>query len=92
MGVASQNFSIFAGARLRLVGVDDQVARPLLGGHLRHEGVFESRGETGAAAAPEPRELNLIDDPIGSIGDDVLGAMPVALSEWGVTLRSAPSM
>ena len=79
MGVASQNFSIFAGARLRLVGVDDQVARPLLGGHLRHEGVFESRGETGAAAAPEPRELNLIDDPIGTVGNNVLGTVPISL-------------
>ena len=81
MRIASQNLSILASARLRLVRVDDQVARPLLGGHLRHEGVFQSRGETGATATPEPRELNLIDDPIGPIGDDVLGAVPVALSE-----------
>lgn len=78
---AGQQVSSHApGTGLALIGVDDEVARAavLLPAGLVHERPLEARGEAGAAATAEARVLDLLDDVGVALGDDVLGAVPVA--------------
>ena len=48
--------------------------------HLGHEAPFEAGGEAGAAAAAQARLLDLVHDPVGAFGHQILGAEPVASS------------
>src|SRR4051794_26455294 len=59
MRVPVQELAILAGARLRLVGVDDEV-RGL--GVLRDEAPLHARRKARAAAAAQVRLLDLVDD------------------------------
>src|SRR6185312_13077845 len=74
--IVAQDVAVLAGAGLALVGVDDEIARPLA--LLRHERPFEPGREAGAAAAAQPGFLAFVDDPVAALGDDGLGAVPVA--------------
>src|SRR5262249_40397780 len=76
MRVEAQYVAILAGARLALVRVDDEIARPVAG--LRHEGPFETGREAGAAAAAQARGLHVVDDPVAAFEDQLLGAVPIA--------------
>src|SRR5205085_1742352 len=76
MRVIAQDFAVLACAGLALVGIDDEIVRPL--GLLRHERPFESGREAGAAAPAQPRLLDLLDDPVAALENDVLGAVPDA--------------
>ena len=68
---------VLAGAGLALVGVDHQVVRPLA--HLlRHERPLHAGDEAGAAAAAQTGLAHFVDDPVATLGDQVLGAVPVA--------------
>ena len=55
---------ILAGARLALVGIDDDVLR--LGRRARHEAPFHAGGKSRAAAAAQSRDFDLFDDLLGS--------------------------
>ena len=76
MSVVAKDFAVLAGARLRLVGVDDEIARPRIG--LRHERPLEARRESGAAATAEARLLHLVDDVVVALVDEELRAVPDA--------------
>ena len=60
VGVVAENFPIVAGARLALVGIADKVLLDVL--VAGHEAPLQARGEPGAAAAAQPRGLDLVDD------------------------------
>lgn len=92
VGVASHDLSVLAGARLGFIGVDDEVGGSFGGGDFGHEGVFEAGGEAGSSPAPETGELDLVDDPVDSVADNVLGPVPVTLNGKRGTLLSAPEM
>ena len=92
MGVTSHDLSVLACAWLGFVGVDDEIGGSFGGGDFGHEGVFEAGGEAGSSPAPEAGELDLVDDPVDSVADDVLGSVPVALNGKRDTLLSAPEM
>merc|ERR1719295_1994712 len=77
VGVVSHNLSVLASARLSLVGVDDQVLGPAVV-RLVHEGPLHAGGKSGAAAAPQARNFDLVDDPVGSLQHDLLRLVPVA--------------
>ena len=74
--VVTQDVAIFAGARLALIGIDDEVGRPVA--LLRHERPFEPGRETGAAAAAQPGLFDLVDDPVAAFEDHVASAVPIA--------------
>ena len=77
MRIVPQDFAVLAGAGLGLVGIDDEVVRtPVV--DLGHEGPFERRRETGAAAAPQARALDLVGDPVAPALDERLGVLPAA--------------
>ena len=59
------DLAVLEGARLGLVGVDDQVGR--LAGALREEARLAASREEGAAAAAQARVEDLLDDRAGSI-------------------------
>ena len=73
---------------------------------LRHERVLDAARETSSSSASESGGLDLINNPIGSVQQNVLSLVPVSLitvknrSQFGlrpkvpkyITLRSAPSM
>src|SRR5690606_26940660 len=77
MRIMPQDVSILAGARFRLVRIDDQIVRPLAR-FLRHEGPFEAGRKAGTAAAAQPRGLHLVDDPVPALLQDGLRAVPMA--------------
>ena len=59
VGIEAQDIAILAGARLRFVGVADDVFLP--GGVARHEAPLQAGGETGAAATAQAGGLDLLD-------------------------------
>ena len=76
--VVTHDLSVLAGAWLAFVCVDDQVLWSAVRG-LIHEAPLESGWKAGAAAASQARGLDLVDDPVGSFQQDLLGLVPVSL-------------
>jgi hypothetical protein len=75
--IVAQNVAVLAGTRLAFVGIDDEVMRA--GAHfLGHERPFETGRKTGAAAAAQAGGLHLFDDPVAALGEQILGAIPIA--------------
>src|SRR5215472_2731803 len=77
MRIVPHDLAVLAGAGLRFIGVDHQIMRPLAD-LLGHEGPFEPGRKTRAAAPALTRGLNLVDQPIATLLDDGLGAVPGA--------------
>ena len=78
MRIVPHDLAVLAGAGLGLVGIDHQIARPAVGGFLRHERPFQAGRKTGAAAAAQAGRFHLVDDPVAALVDDRLGAVPGA--------------
>src|SRR5262245_55325830 len=77
MRIVAENLAVLAGAGLRLIGIDDEIMRPTVG-LLGHERPFQPGRESGAAASAQPRRLHLVDDPIATLLQNRLGAVPRA--------------
>ena len=77
MRIVPHDLAVLAGAGLGLVGVDDEVMRPVAD-RLGHERPFQSGRKTGAAAATQPGGLHLVDDGVAPFVEDRLGAVPGA--------------
>lgn len=77
VGVVSHNFSVFAGTGFRFVSINNQVRWPSVR-HFGHERVLESTRETSATTAAQARFLDLVNNPVVSVGEDLLGLMPVS--------------
>src|SRR5580692_10317907 len=75
MWIIAHDLAVFAGARLRFVGIDDEIGGPRRIG-LRHEGPFEASREAGAAAAAQTRRLHLVDDPVLALFNQPFGVVP----------------
>ena len=78
MRIVPHDLAVLAGAGLGLVGVDDEIARPAVGGFLGHERPFQAGRKARPAAAAQARGLHLVDDPVAALVDDRLGAVPGA--------------
>ena len=78
MRVVPHDLAVLAGARLELVGIDDEIARPPVSGLLGHERPLEPGREARAAAAAQPRGLHLLDDPVAALLEELLGAVPLS--------------
>ena len=77
--VVTQDLAVLAGAGLGLVGIDEELARTaVIDAFLGHEGPFQRGRETGAAAATQARALDLVDDPVATVVDELLGVHPAA--------------
>src|SRR5690606_1827496 len=74
--IVTQDVTVLAGARLRFVGIGDQIAGPV--GLLGHEGPFQTGGESCPATAAQPRGLHLIDDPVAALFQNPGRAIPMA--------------
>ncbi|MNY09041.1 hypothetical protein D3C86_1419320 [compost metagenome] len=77
MRIVAQDFAVLAGAGLGFVGVDDEIMRTTVI-FLRHEGPLETRREASAAATTKAGSLHLVDDPVTTLFDDLLGTVPMA--------------
>src|ERR1700694_682583 len=78
MRIVPHDLAVLAGPGFGLVGIDHQIARPAVGGFLRHERPFQAGRKTRPAAAAQARGLHLVDDPVATLVDDRLGAVPGA--------------
>src|SRR5487761_633037 len=76
MRVVTHDVTVLAGAGLALVGVDDEIGRAVA--RFRHERPFEARREPRSASPAQARGLDLVGDPIAALGDQILGAIPIA--------------
>ena len=88
MRIVPHDLAVLAGAGLRLVGIDHEIARPpvrLLG----HERPFQPGRETRAAAAALARSFHFVDDGVAALFQDRLGAVPAAARARAV---EAPAM
>ena len=79
MRIVAHDVAILAGARLRLVGVDHEIVRPVLH-FLGHEGPLHAGREARAATAAQARLLHLVDDRVDAPVEDRLGVVPGAAS------------
>ncbi len=78
--------AVLAGAGLRLVRIDHEVAWPI--GLLRHEGPLETGRKTPAAAPPaQAGRLHLVDDPVAA-----LGKMPCRVIQWPRAMAPSASV
>mmetsp|Transcript_9730 Transcript_9730/g.39603 ORF Transcript_9730/g.39603 Transcript_9730/m.39603 type:complete len:528 (-) Transcript_9730:20-1603(-) len=75
--VLAHDLAVLARPGLRLVGVDHQKRRPPVR-RLGHERPLEPRRKARAAAAAQPRVLDLLHDPVGPLPHELLGLVPVA--------------
>ena len=78
MWVVPHDLAVLAGAGLGLVGVDHEIARPPVGRFLGHERPFQPGRESRPATAAQAGGLHLVDDPVATLVDDRLGAVPRA--------------
>lgn len=76
MWIVSHDFSVLAGSRFALVGVDDEILWTTVGG-LVHERPFHARWETSSTATTETRSFDLVDDPCIALLENFLCLMPV---------------
>ena len=74
--IVQEDEVIFAGARLALVAVDQDVLG--LGGLLGNEGPLHAGGKARAAAAAQAAGLHLVDDPVGTLGKTFLRRLVAA--------------
>eukprot|EP01139_Manchomonas_bermudensis_P011216 Amastigsp_a342364_35.p2 type:complete len:301 gc:universal Amastigsp_a342364_35:929-27(-) len=75
--VMTHDLAVLARPGLALVGVDDKVlGAPVVG--LQHERPLEPGGEPSTATATEPRLLDLVEEPLGSLLNELFGLVPVA--------------
>ena len=81
--IVAHDVPVLAGAGLGLIGIDHEIVRAPVG-LLRHERPFEASGESGAAAAPQARGLDLVDDRFVTALDHRLGAVPGAAGARGL--------
>jgi hypothetical protein len=77
MRIVAQDFAILAGAGLGFVGVDQQVVGAAIV-DLGHERPFEAGRETRAATATQAGGLDLVGDPVPTLVEKFLGAIPTA--------------
>src|SRR5271166_639512 len=70
--IVAQDLAILAGAGLRLIGVDDEIVRPLRIDILGHERPFEPGRKARAGAPAQARGLHLGDDPVAALVDEPL--------------------
>ncbi len=77
MRIVPHDLAVLAGAGLGLVGVDDEIVRPLAHG-LGHERPFHSGREACAAASAKARSLDFVDKTVAAFVEDRLGAIPCA--------------
>jgi hypothetical protein len=78
MRIVPHDLAVLAGAGLGLVGIDDEIARPAVGGLLGHERPFQPGRKTRPAAPAQAGGLHLVDDPVAALVDDRFGAIPGA--------------
>src|ERR1700760_3551418 len=76
--VVPHDFAVFTGTGLGLVGIDHEIARAAVGRLLGHERPFQTGRKPPPAASAQPRSLHLGNDPVASLVDDRLGAVPGA--------------
>src|SRR5262249_34673679 len=76
MRLVAHDLSVLAGAGLRLVRVDYEIAGPWIA--LGHERPLEAGRKTGAPAPTQARRLDLVDDPVMPLVDQGLGVVPGA--------------
>ena len=86
MRIVPHDLPVLAGARLRLVGVDDEVVRAPVG-LLGHERPFQAGREARAAATAQAGALHLVDDPIAAHLQEELGSVPGAALLRGLEPR-----
>ena len=89
--VGEEQRDVLAGARLRLVGVDDEVVR--LAVALRDELPLHPGGEAGAAAAAQPGVLHVGDDVVRGHGQRLAQALVALVPAVGLQrpgLRARP--
>src|SRR5208283_2740311 len=72
--LVAQDVAVLAGARLAFIGIDAEIGRMVA--LFRHERPFQPGRKAGAAAAAQPGFLDLLDDPVASLEDQLLGAVP----------------
>ncbi len=91
MGIAFHQQPVLVGARLALVAVDDEVARPHA---LGREAPLDAGGEAGAAATEHGGALDLVVDVGGGLGERrlqplVAAGREVALERVGILVLEA---
>src|SRR5262249_1564293 len=75
MRIVPHDLAVLAGAGLGLVGIDDEIMRPVAD-LLGHERPFEAGREASAAAPALARGFDLVDQPVAALLDQPLGAVP----------------
>ncbi len=76
MGFVAKNFTILAGTRFALGGIDDQIMGPF-GSFLGHERPFHAGRKTRAAAPAQFRFLDFLDNFFAALCHDGLGPRPI---------------
>ncbi len=77
MRVVAHDLAVLAGARLRLVGVYDQVMRPRRIDFLGHERPFHAGREARASATAQTGLLHLCDQRVSPAIEQRLGVVPL---------------
>ena len=77
MRVVPHDLAVLAGAGLGLVGIDDEIVRPVAN-LLGHERPFQAGRKARATAPALARRLHLVDQPVAAFFEKRLGAVPGA--------------
>ena len=75
MRIVAHDLPVLARTGFGFVGIDDEIVRTILH-FLRHEGPFETRRETRAAATAQAGLLHDVANRFGTLFQDLLGAVP----------------
>mmetsp|Transcript_13526 Transcript_13526/g.36624 ORF Transcript_13526/g.36624 Transcript_13526/m.36624 type:complete len:318 (-) Transcript_13526:32-985(-) len=76
MRLIADDLTVLACSRLRLISIHHDVGWPTIR-DLGHEAVLEARVEPCATSTSQPRLFNLVDEPVTTLVQDVLGAVVI---------------
>jgi hypothetical protein len=78
VGVVAHNLTILASTGLRLISIHDKIVGTTIR-DLGHERPLKTRGETSTTTTTKAGGLNLVNNPVTTKMNEILGAVPITL-------------
>ncbi len=87
----AHDLPVLTGTGLGFIGIDHEVMRTVAD-FLRHEGPLHTGRETRTTTTTQAGGLHLLDNGLATLGDDILGIVPVTALLGGFQISAKPAI